>query len=371
MRKIYFLIIIALVSMPLAGQNLVANGDLEQWDDDTHPTGWTKLENIEKEASIVHSGTYSAKHTGGTKDFGQYIDVSPGVTYTISLWYYSIYADGTDCRIWSYWKDGDGASLDDNAAELRGPNDEYLPGAGEWKQYTTTVTAPALAAQFYLEVRTYSGSVTYWDDFSVSASDGTPPVWTEGYPVINNIRDIGGDLRVSMNEPGTVYYVILADGSETPTNAEVKAGIDFGSTVVIKSGNFEVTVADTEVMELLDGADPETSYDIYVVAEDESENLQSEAYRFDVTTGVATGINSKLDSQLKIYPVPADTELIIENIRSLNFIEVLDITGSRVYERVISGEENHRINVSLLPKGIYFLRLSDGTTQTTRKFIKR
>ncbi len=69
--------------------------------------------------------------------------------------------------------------------------------------------------------------------------------------------------------------------------------------------------------------------------------------------------------------MPVSTELIIKNIRSAKYIEVLDITGSRVYERVISGEETYRINISLLPEGIYFLRLSDGTNQVTRKFIKR
>jgi len=371
MRKLYTILLSLFLITTLSAQNLVTNGDLEQWDDDSHPTGWTKLENIEKEASIVHTGSFSAKHTGGTKDFGQFIDISAGATYDISLWYYSIYADGEDCRIWSYWKDGDGASLPDNADELRGPADGYLPDNGEWKHYTTRVTAPTLAAQFYLEVRTYAGSITYWDDFSVTPMDETPPAWAGGYPLIENIRDDGADLRVSMDEPGTVYYVILNDGSDSPTSEEVKAGVDYGTTTVLKTGSFAVAVANTPVMEVLDGTDPETAYDIYVVAEDASENLQSTPYSFDVTTGVATSLSHSLDNELIIYPVPVSTELIIENINSASHIEVLDITGSRVYEKAIFNEISHRINVTTLPKGIYFLRLSYTTGMTTKKFIKR
>ena len=59
--------------------------------------------------------------------------------------------------------------MTDNANELRGPNNAYLStnNGGVWTQYTTTVTAPATADGFYFEVRTYSGAVVYWDDFSV------------------------------------------------------------------------------------------------------------------------------------------------------------------------------------------------------------
>lgn len=324
MKKFYTLIIIALISLPLIGQNLVLNGNLEQWDDDTHPTGWNKMENIEKETTIVHNGSFSAKHTGGTKDFGQYIDVTPGVSYTISLWYYSIYADGEDCRIWSYWKDGDGASLDDNADELRGPDNNYLPGDGEWKQYTTTLTAPALAAQLYLEVRTYSGSITYWDDFSVtSAADNTPPVWTDGYPFLTPHYDIGGDLYVNMDEPGTVYYIVLGDGSASPTAEEVKAGLDYGTTSILKAGSFDIAEANSTVMHFIDGASPLTPYDIYVVAEDLEGNLQSSPEKFDITTGSARTITITSPLEYETYFVGEEVTLEWTATSNISQVEIV------------------------------------------------
>lgn len=151
----------------LNAQNLVLNGDMEAWDDDTSPTSWTKAENITKESTIVHGGTYSAKHVGGTKDLSQTITINPNTEYTISIWYYVESGDDTDARIWSYWRT-DGTTLDDNAAELRGPDGSYFTSAASWQQYEVTLTSPAAANELYFEVRTYGSAIVYWDDMSVT-----------------------------------------------------------------------------------------------------------------------------------------------------------------------------------------------------------
>ncbi len=62
----------------MTATNLVVNGDFESWDDANTPTGWTKVENIDQESAVVNGGSYAAKHTGGTKDLGQYIAVVGG-----------------------------------------------------------------------------------------------------------------------------------------------------------------------------------------------------------------------------------------------------------------------------------------------------
>ncbi len=157
------------------GQNLVNNGGFETWDDETTPTSWTHVENVTQETSIVHTGTYSAKHTGGTKDLGQFVPLVGGKSYTISIWYYTVQADETDSRIWAKWADSEKTYIADAATEsqLQGPDNGYLPIFGQWAEYRTTVAAPANAAFLYLEVRTYSGAFTYWDDFSVIEDEAT------------------------------------------------------------------------------------------------------------------------------------------------------------------------------------------------------
>jgi hypothetical protein len=172
MKKNYILtfLLIILISGFSFGQEMLVNGDLENWDSDTAPTDWTKVENIEKESTEIHGGSFSAKHTGGTKDLGQTIEgITPGDSYTITIWYKVIENDGTDARIWSYWKDDSNASVTDADTDgaLRGPDNSYLPNnGGEWSKYEATVTAPAGAAKFYFELRTYKGAITYWDDLS-------------------------------------------------------------------------------------------------------------------------------------------------------------------------------------------------------------
>lgn len=180
MKKIYFLLFTLLVATYSFGQELLVNGTFEAWDDVNNPTGWTKVENVDQESTEVHSGTYAVKHTGGTSDLGQTITgITPGTSYTISLWYKidAAFGDGTDARIWSYWKDDTDANITDNAEELRGPNNSYFDNNGnQWTEYTVTLVAPATAASFYFEVRTYSSAVVYWDDFSFFEEEGAIPV---------------------------------------------------------------------------------------------------------------------------------------------------------------------------------------------------
>jgi len=212
---------IGFISIGLSAQNLVLNPGFEDWDDVNNPTSWTKVESVDQEsvAENVHSGTYSAKHTGGTKDLGQTIPVVEGTNYKLSFWYKVVPGDGDDARIWSVWQTDGESDYTDNGDELRGPNNSYLPnGSGEWLQYETVVTAPVGITDLYLEVRTYSGAVVYWDDFVFEEyTDVDPPVWDATYPMASNIADVQFDLAAKLDETSTVYYVVLDDGATAPT----------------------------------------------------------------------------------------------------------------------------------------------------------
>lgn len=161
------LLVFALATSAFAQTEILVNGDLETWDDATTPTSWFKAENITKDSADVHGGTYCAKQLGGTKDLAQYVTVTPGYTYDITIWYKVTAGDGDDARIWSYWK-SEGASIYDNGDELRGPFGGYFDNnGGVWSKYDTTVVAPETADTLYFELRAYSGSTVYWDDLSV------------------------------------------------------------------------------------------------------------------------------------------------------------------------------------------------------------
>ncbi len=175
MKNFYFISLL-LISYFGISQNLLLNGDFEAWDDANTPTDWTKVENIDQESTDIHGGMYSAKHTGGTKDLGQTIaGIVEGNTYDISMWYRvdATGADGSDARIWSYWKDATDTNITDAATDgaLRGPNNSYFDNNGNvWTEYTASVVAPVGATSLYFEVRTYGSAVVYWDDFSVECT---------------------------------------------------------------------------------------------------------------------------------------------------------------------------------------------------------
>ncbi len=127
-----------------------------------------------------------------------------GDSYILTIWYKVIENDGTDARIWSYWRDDEG-TLPDNADELRGPDNGYLDNnGGEWSTYTVSVVAPLEATEFYFEVRTYSGAIVYWDDFSFIHDTGIDPEPTN-YPTdfsassetINVIGDWSGSYLLA------------------------------------------------------------------------------------------------------------------------------------------------------------------------------
>ena len=174
MKKLYILLFTFLIASLSFGQELLLNGDFEAWDNTTSPTSWTKAESTEQEATEIHGGTYSAKHTGGTSDISQTITgIIPGNDYTVTVWYKvdAGFQDGTDARIWSKWSNNGTLDHTTDAAVLQGvgPGGYFDNNGNIWTEYSVTVTAPATANEFYFEIRTYSGAIVYWDDFSFFA----------------------------------------------------------------------------------------------------------------------------------------------------------------------------------------------------------
>ena len=224
MKKFYILLVAIMVTSLSFGQELLVNGDLEQWDNATTPTGWTKAEVLDQESTDVHGGTYAAKRDGtvnsGTKDLAQSIAVTGGDNYTVSIWYKVVSGDDTDARIWSSWKDinGDYLPADQQSDELKGPNNSYLPSnTGTWTEYTATLNAPADATELNFEVRAYGSSVVIWDDLSFMHNATPQPGLSITTPSEGDIFAVGNDVVVSFDvtnfdfaTDGHVHYTVGA-----------------------------------------------------------------------------------------------------------------------------------------------------------------
>jgi hypothetical protein len=252
------------------GQNMVVNGDMEQWDDATTPTGWAKAENISQETTNVHGGTYSAAHesASGTKDLQQNLDgIVGGMQYTIS--YYFLDNDpNARTRIWSYWMDAEDNTLDDNEDELRpGTYSEDNP---EWQHYEYTLTAPLNAAKFRYEVRVYkqdgnTGGHVYYDDFTfepVGGSDPEPSNYPTDFAATASGTHIDLSWTDATGEQLPLAYLILGSnngGSFTPPTdgTPVPDDLDWSDGMIavnVMYGEEAYTLA----------VDPATDYDFII-----------------------------------------------------------------------------------------------------------
>jgi hypothetical protein len=219
MKKQLFTLLLATLGLfgIVPAQNLVVNGDLESWSGGL-PTGWNVTENISQESTVVHGGSFSARHTSAssTMDFQQVISgIQGGQEYTISYWFYDN-DNAARTRIWSYWTAG-GTTLNDNADVLRPAT--YSTNSPSWQQFSAVLNAPATADGFRFEVRVYnqdgnSGGSVFYDDFIFSGEVIVEPE-PSSYPTNFSASANGLNVNLSWTD---------ATGAQLPAGYLIVAG---------------------------------------------------------------------------------------------------------------------------------------------------
>lgn len=165
---------------------------------------------------------------------------------------------------------------------------------------------------------------------AVSAGDVSPPSFENSTPSTSSVTTTSLTLNTDLNEDGTAYYVVVADGATAPTVSEVKAGTGSGGAAVTDSGHGATssTLKSFNITGLADG----TAYDIYVVAEDDegTPNVQASVVKVDVSTldGTAPTLTSST-------PVDNATGVLANANIVLTFSEAVDAeTGNIVIKKV-------------------------------------
>lgn len=87
---------------------------------------------------------------------------------------------------------------------------------------------------------------------------------------------------------------------------------------------------------------------------------------------VADGINDYSNNSLMIYPSPAYDKLNIESSALINYVEVLSLSGAKIFDVRNVNNMNLVINTSSLSGGLYLIKVhtTDGTVHTS-KFVKQ
>lgn len=73
-----------------------------------------------------------------------------------------------------------------------------------------------------------------------------------------------------------------------------------------------------------------------------------------------------LDNSLKIFPNPTEDILFTKGNKNLMSVSIYNMLG----KEVLSKMNTNNIDVKVLPKGVYIIKISDDVGQINRKFIK-
>ncbi|WP_416865932.1 MAG: MBG domain-containing protein [Imperialibacter sp.] len=190
--------------------------------------------------------------------------------------YYVVTAEGADEPTPAQIENGKDASgapaFKSGSAYSLTANDEYnsaqILGLEELTSYEIFLT---------ISDESYALS-TAVHQLSVETGDYSKPEWESGYPAMGTINSLSAEVEIDLNEEsGTVYYAVFASSGATKFPANLKAGSNYGAVD-------EGSVSAGEGSFVLTGLSEATAYDVWLVAEDAAENLQTAATKLDFTT---------------------------------------------------------------------------------------
>ncbi len=124
----------------------------------------------------------------------------------------------------------------------------------------------------------------------IDVVDNEAPVWATDYPKIVNVLDESFDLAAKLDETGTIFYVVVANGDGAPSVAQVMAGQNSAGDAAMFAGSFAGSSAETT--ETVSGLTLGVTYDIYLVAEDAqpTPNVQASVVMLSATTAAQPSV---------------------------------------------------------------------------------
>jgi hypothetical protein len=120
--------------------------------------------------------------------------------------------------------------------------------------------------------------------------------------------------------------------------------------------NYDGTWCPVTQFELYEGADPHATF----------------LERVNVCENVVVGIKKLTPESISIYPNPATDKITIETSGETqeSYLAIVNIEGQQIMTSEITQPKN-TIDISKLPSGVYFVRLTGDRTVEVRKFVKQ
>lgn len=87
--------------------------------------------------------------------------------------------------------------------------------------------------------------------------------------------------------------------------------------------------------------------------------------------GLPTNITNNETQELLIYPNPVSDYLTVRNVKNIEILNILDISGRTIFTKQLSGKENIIIDVSEFRTGTYFMVAEADNEVFTTQVVKR
>ncbi|WP_020530820.1 fibronectin type III domain-containing protein [Flexithrix dorotheae] len=164
-----------------------------------------------------------------------------------------------------------------------------------------------------------------WRFKTNDGSDETPPQFVGNTPDYDK-KPEGLELAIALNEPGKVYYSIVAGdtsyhggGNYFPSVLQVIEGKDKNGSPALKSGEIVATNAQEIYTYIVTGLDLDLPYDIFMVAVDTVPNIPEYDIRHFSTH--YHGENNDGFEVIGAYPFPEDENVPVNTAFGLEFEE--------------------------------------------------
>jgi hypothetical protein len=88
-------------------------------------------------------------------------------------------------------------------------------------------------------------------------------------------------------------------------------------------------------------------------------------------TAPVTSVEGVSDPRVHITPNPADGDVVVSGLAGAGSVAIMDLSGTTITEHALHGEESFRFSASSVMSGLYFVRITWGSTSTMHTLIIR
>lgn len=233
-------------------------------------------------------------------------------------------------------------------------DDECDDGVGDVYASAISNIGVAAGTTYYVEWKdTWSNTPFDWS-LEYTANTGTPICEQVENINITNVTDTTVEVTWDETDYDLNGYLV-----------EVYLAGDITS-VIAGSDDY---ILEAPYLDILSGLDPETEYDLYVIAVcDLNEALISYSPPVSFTTGIL-GASSFETIIFSATPNPASELVFVETNVTIENVEIYNMLGQKVLQNSPLSNE-FTLNVSNLEKGTYFIRATSNNLVTTKKLLK-